>query len=98
MTDTPKKIRVVLCRGEYCNLGRRADAIYAKLQPIITELNGEAYPPRIKLEIANCLSMCGRGPNCVIYPEDREFTALDPASVETLLRDYLEQRLSTAER
>ena len=75
--------------GEFCNLGRRADKIYRKLQPLIDELNGDAYPPCIKLETARCLSMCGKGPNLVIYPEDLDFNKLDEDSIEAIIREHL---------
>lgn len=82
--------RVVLCRGEYCNLGRRADKIYQKLQPLIDELNGDTYPPCIRLETASCLSMCGQGPNIVVYPEDVSFNKLDESTVEAIIRQHLQ--------
>lgn len=62
-------MRIVLCRGQYCNLGRRSDTLYKRLDEMVRDLNGDAYPPRIKLETANCLSMCGAGPNLIIYPD-----------------------------
>lgn len=81
--------RVVLCMGEYCNLGRRADKLYKTLQPLITEMNGGTYPPCIKLETARCLSMCGQGPNLVIYPEDAAFNQLDEVTLEQIIREHL---------
>lgn len=75
--------------GEYCNLGRRADKLYKTLQPLITELNGGTYPPCIKLETARCLSMCGQGPNLVIYPEDLAFNKLDEATLEQIIREHI---------
>jgi (2Fe-2S) ferredoxin len=81
--------RVVLCMGEFCNLGRRADRIYRKLQPLIDDLNGDTYPPCIKLETARCLSMCGQGPNLVIYPEDIMFSRLDENGIETIIREHI---------
>jgi NADH:ubiquinone oxidoreductase subunit E len=81
--------RVVLCMGEYCNLGRRADTLYKKLQPLVAELNANRYPPCIKLETARCLSMCGQGPNLVIYPEDVVLNKLDEAALEQTIRETL---------
>ncbi len=50
-------------------MGRRADILYKRLEVLVDELNGDQYPKPIKLEIANCLDMCGAGPNLIIYPE-----------------------------
>lgn len=89
-TNKPRaRTRVVLCMGEYCNLGRRADTLYKRLVPMVAELNGDHYPPCIKLETARCLSMCGYGPNLVIYPEDQVFNKLDEATLETAVRAHL---------
>lgn len=93
MTENPlpprARRRVVLCMGEYCNLGQRAATLYKTLQPRIAELNGDSYPPCIKLETARCLSMCGQGPNMVIYPEDAVFNRLNEAKLEQALLEHL---------
>ena len=95
MTDAeaPRKIRVVLCMGEYCNLGRRADAIHQAIAPVIRAANGDADPPRIKLETARCLSMCAVGPNLVIYPEDIVLNKQTPSRALEALEDYLNTHL-----
>ena len=89
MDATVKKRRVVLCMGEYCNLGRRADKLWRILEPAIEALNGDARPPCLKLERASCLSLCAIGPNLVLYPEDRVFSKLDEAAVLQILADEL---------
>lgn len=87
MSDMPK--RVVLCRGQYCNMDRRADKLYALLDPMIQVLNSETYPPRIRLTTANCLSMCGAGPNCIIYPEGEMFHQLNAETLVEMVEDFL---------
>ncbi len=67
--SSPKRKRVVVCRGQFCNMDRRADKLLKRLEPLLDEVNGDQYPKPVKLEIANCLSMCGAGPNIVVYPE-----------------------------
>jgi (2Fe-2S) ferredoxin len=89
MDPTVRKRRVVLCMGEYCNLGRRADRLWRILEPAVAELNGDARPPCIKLERATCLSMCAIGPNLVLYPEDRAFSELDEAALRQIITDEL---------
>jgi (2Fe-2S) ferredoxin len=80
-----RRVRLVVCRGEYCNLGRRADALLKRLEPAVAALNDTASPHRIRLETANCLSMCERGPNCVIYPDDIVFNRLGSADVDAVI-------------
>ncbi len=84
----PRK-RIVLCRGQYCNLDRRADKLYKQLQPLIDDINGGDYPLRIKLETANCLSMCGAGPNCLVEPGDLAFNRLDADELRRIVDEYL---------
>ncbi len=80
-----KKHRIVLCRGQYCNMGRRADKLYNKLETLVDAINGDQYPKPIKLETANCLSMCGAGPNLVIYPEGVVCNGMSEDELETIL-------------
>ncbi len=87
MTQTRSRRRVVLCMGEFCNLGRRADKLYKQLQPLVAEAN--AGGANLKLETARCLSMCGAGPNLVIYPNDLVFNQLDEAGLAALVRECL---------
>jgi (2Fe-2S) ferredoxin len=92
------RYRIVLCRGEFCNLGRRADTLYQRLNEAVNEANRDlppGEPPLASLRTANCLSMCGNGPNCVIYPEDAVFNRLDSAALEALIDAYLKQNQET---
>lgn len=70
-------------------MSRRADAILKVLEPQIDALNGDAYPRPIKLEIANCLSMCGAGPNVVIYPASIVLNDVKPEQVNDIISDYI---------
>lgn len=83
----PRRKRIVLCMGEFCNMSRRADKLYRQLQPCVAEAN--AHGANLKLETARCLSMCGAGPNLVIYPDDLVFNKLDEATLESLVREHL---------
>lgn len=83
--------RIILCRGEYCNLGRRSDALIPRLQAAVNAANARQPegPPCASFRTANCLSMCGKGPNLVVYPEDDVYNALDAATLETVIAKYL---------
>ena len=80
---------MVVCRGQYCNMSRRADAILKVLEPQIDALNGDAYPRPVKLEIANCLSMCGAGPNVVIYPAPVVLNDVKPEQVNAIISEFI---------
>ena len=86
---SPKRKRVVVCRGQYCNMGRRADKLLKRLEVLVDDINGDQYPKPVKLEIANCLSMCGAGPNIVIYPEGVICNGVDESTMEKILEAYV---------
>ena len=86
---SPKRKRVVVCRGQYCNMGRRADKLLKVLEPLLDEVNGDQYPKPVKLEIANCLSMCGAGPNIVIYPEGVVCNGVDETMLAGIVDAYV---------
>jgi len=88
MTQKPQK-RLVMCRGIYCNEGRRADKNFRTLQPYLDEINTDEYPPPIRVEIASCLSMCGAGPNLIIYPEKVICNQVDEADIEGIVSEHL---------
>ncbi len=95
----PRKRRVVLCMGPYCNQSGQAEPFYERL----TQLLGERGPSwasssnlPVKWEIANCVSMCGAGPNLVIYPEDVMVHHLDIATLERIVQELLRESGSDA--
>ncbi len=73
--------------GEFCNLSRRSDKLLKQLQPMIAEAN--ANGANLKLETARCLTMCGAGPNLVIYPDNLVFNQLDEAKLKALIEEHL---------
>lgn len=88
-----RRKRIVLCRGQYCNLDRRADKLLKRLEVIVDELNGAAYPKPIKLEIANCLSMCGAGSNLVIYPEGVVCNGVTEQALDQIVDEHIRESL-----
>jgi NADH:ubiquinone oxidoreductase subunit E len=85
----PRRKRIVLCRGQYCNMSRRADVLYKRLEVLVDALNGDQYPKPIKLETANCLDMCGAGPNLVIYPAAIACNGVTEAMLEEIVEQYV---------
>lgn len=80
------RCRIVLCMGAFCNQGGQAEPLAAVLQ---TALGNPcpAFMARGPLhwETANCLSMCGAGPNLIVYPDDRAYHALTPSSLRAIV-------------
>jgi len=70
-------------------MGRRADKLLKRLEIVVDEVNGDQYPKPVKLEIANCLSMCGAGPNIVIYPEGVICNGVDETMLETIVNEHV---------
>ncbi len=87
ISTPPRRKRIVLCMGEFCNMGRRSDKLLKQLAPLIAEAN--ASGANLKLETARCLTMCGAGPNLVIYPDDLVFNQLDEAKLTALVLPHL---------
>ncbi len=90
-TNPTRRIRVVLCRGQYCNISRRADQLYKRLEAQVDAINGDQYPKPVKLETANCLDMCGAGPNLVIYPEGVICNGVDDKMLDQIIDKHLKQ-------
>lgn len=90
-SPSPKRKRVVVCRGQFCNMSRRADKILKVLEPLLDEVNGDQYPKPVKLEIANCLSMCGAGPNIVIYPEGVVCNGVDETMLKAIVNTHVKE-------
>lgn len=88
-TSSSRRKRIVVCRGQYCNMDRRADKLLKRLEMLVDEINGDQYPKPVKLEIANCLSMCGAGPNLVIYPEDEIFNHVTEDMLDDIVNEYV---------
>ncbi len=85
-----QRVRIVLCRGQYCNMSRRADKIYKRLETMVDTLNGDQYPKPVKLEIANCLSMCGAGPNIVIYPQGAVCNHVEENMLDQIVAEHVQ--------
>lgn len=87
--DAPRQLRLVLCRGHYCNLSRRADRLYGRLETLVRQMNESQQMTSVKLETANCLSVCGAGPNLIVYPAHDVFNAVELDQLEAILARYV---------
>lgn len=97
----PPKRRVVLCMGVYCNRSGRAEPFHERLCQAFGD-PGPAWatrrPQPVKWEIATCLSMCGAGPNLVIYPDDTIYNRLDTVTLERIIEESLREADSLEHR
>jgi len=78
--------RIVLCMGPHCNVGGRAEPLYERLRAEWGDPR-PAFMARgpVTWEIANCLSLCGGGPNLVIYPDEEWHHQLDADTLERVI-------------
>ncbi len=87
-----RKKRVVLCMGQYCNQGGQAEPLHDCLTRLLGE-RGPAWTMKgpVKWEIANCLSMCGAGPNLIVYPGEICYTHVDEKTLEHVVTGLVEE-------
>jgi (2Fe-2S) ferredoxin len=89
LNGKPARSRIVLCRGQYCNIGRRADLLYEYLQVLVDDAVGDQRPRPIKLEIANCVDHCGGAPVIVLYPSGEVFSEVTEDQLESIVNQAL---------
>jgi len=82
--------RLVICRGQFCNMDRRGDKNLAAVEEALANRAPDAAVA-VKLTTANCLSMCGAAPNAVLYPGNRAFNHLTPQGAREIVEQYLTQ-------
>lgn len=86
------KKRIVLCMGQYCNRSGQAEPLYARLEALLGE-RGPAWLAKgpVRWEIATCLSMCGGGPNLIVYPGETVYNHLDLDTLDRVVRALLDE-------
>ncbi|MBN1680712.1 MAG: (2Fe-2S) ferredoxin domain-containing protein [Anaerolineae bacterium] len=87
---TSARKRVVLCTGEFCNQDGRAEPLVEMLRNAL----GDPVPAfmsrgPVTWESTNCLSLCGGGPNLVIYPDELWFHAVDADTLARIITEHL---------
>ncbi len=76
--------RVIVCTGVNCKAAGCGQRIYRRLEALLAE--ADPLRPPFLLRTANCLDMCGDGPNMVIYPGNRRYNHLDEDAAEAIVR------------
>jgi len=90
----------VVCQGNYCNLGGRAEALRRRLEEHADTVNevhdmaGKWDEPRpVMVRTANCLSMCGEVPNLILHPDKHIENGLDADGLESFICQHLSEEL-----
>ncbi len=88
----PRRKRWVLCMGPYCNEGGRAEPLYERLRQELGD-PGPAFMSRapVTWETANCVSLCGCGPNLILYPDEAVFNQLTLEKLEQIIVEHLKK-------
>jgi (2Fe-2S) ferredoxin len=78
--------------GPYCNANGAAEALCDTLTDLLGE-RGPAWVARgpVRWEIATCLSMCGAGPNLIVYPQGTVYHELDAKMLDQIVRQCLQE-------
>jgi (2Fe-2S) ferredoxin len=87
--STAQPPRIVVCLGVNCNLGERAEKLYARLEAILDDPATDILNPPFKLRTANCLDRCEHGPNLVIHPGGIHCHHLDEETLTRVLEVHI---------
>ena len=79
---------ITVCMGTACHI-KGGQRLVDKMERDFGLKSGETTEDqRFSLETANCLDMCGAGPNCIVYPEDVAYNYLDEAALKKIVDDH----------
>ena len=87
MDNTQQSSRqIAVCHGQYCSLDEQAQKNLAYLKELLEE---HGLADDVEIEITECMSMCGAGPNMILYPDDIVFHFVDEDEVERIVDEEL---------
>ena len=84
-----QKIRLVLCKGKTCNANGDAEPLYARMVEALGEPSDFRCKKHVRWEIANCLSLCGSGPNLMLFPEFKHYDRTNPKKLEKIIQEFI---------
>lgn len=73
-------------------MDRRADQLIKVAQPIVDAINDADINKRVILSTANCLSMCGNGPNCIVQPGGMPFNGVTKETIQIIIDEHLKDK------
>jgi len=83
---TPFRHHVIACDGTSCR-DRGSREVLRSLRARLAE---KGLVGQIRLTVCNCLGLCTRGPNLVVYPDGVWYSGLSPRRVERIVDEHLE--------
>lgn len=83
-----QKTRLVLCMGKTCNANGDAEPLFEAMQARLGEPSDFRCKKTVRWEIANCLSLCGSGPNLMLFPEFKHYARTNPKKIEAIIEAF----------
>lgn len=93
----PYARHVLICTGQFCDPGRRAEALYEQLGQLLGDLIRYDNPQRVKRGMTPCLGVCIAGPILVVYPEGIWYHHVDESLLARIVEEHLEQGIPVEE-
>jgi len=81
----PFKHHVIACDGTSCRDRGSRDV----LRTLRARLAEKGLVGEVRLSVCNCLGLCTRGPNCVVYPEGIWYSGLSARRVTKIVDEHL---------
>lgn len=78
-------------------MDHRADRLLQRLRAAVDDANAGRDIPCASIRTATCLSMCGAGPNLIVYPEDDVHNKIDADKLEAIIARYLQSEPDSAD-
>ena len=78
--------QIAVCHGQYCSLDEYSARNLERLKELLEE---RGLSDEVEIEISECMSMCGAGPNIILYPDDIVFHFVDEDEVERIVDEEL---------
>lgn len=85
---TTQKLRLVLCMGRTCNDRGDAEPLYECMVSRLGEPHDFRSKATIRWEVANCLSLCGSGPNLMLFPEFIHYARTNLKKLDAIIDEF----------
>lgn len=86
---TEQKLRLVLCMGKNCNARGDAEPLYERLVARLGEPHDFRSKALARWEIANCLNLCGSGPNLMLFPHFIHYDRTTLKKMDRIIDEFI---------